>query len=167
MSNLRAAVAYDGTLKAELLRRFPELSDDERALIDTLDGISNLDEQIAAVLREALTREAMGEGIGNLLDSLSARRSRLFEGAEKMRHAVLTAMQEAGRSKLTLPDMTVSISAGRAGVAIIDETALPDRFMRIKREPNKDAINAAVKAGEKVPGTAQKNPVPFLTLRLT
>lgn len=167
MPNLVSALALDKMLRAQLLEAFPELGDDERALIDTLDGISDLDDQIAAVLRTAVEREAMAEGIEGLVFKLHARHARLLAGADKMREAALSVMLESGRRKITKPDMTVTVMPGKAGVTVTDETLLPDSCVKIVRRPSMTAIREAIEAGESVPGTAPKNPKPYLTVRLT
>jgi hypothetical protein len=167
MADLGTALQIDKALKAALLGRFPELQDDEQALIDTLDGISDLDEQILAVLRLAVEREALAAGLEVLIEKHNARRKRLELGAEKLRDAVLHVMLEAGRKKITAPDMTVSVGAGRAGVQITDETALPDSMVKVERIPLKSAIKDAFKAGQSVPGAVPTNARPVLTVRLS
>jgi hypothetical protein len=167
MPDLGTALQNDKALKAELLRQFPELSDDEQALIDTLDGISDLDEQILAVLRLAVEREALATGLEVLMEKHDTRRKRLQLGAEKLRDAVLYVMLEAGRKKIVASDMTVSVAAGRAGVQITDETALPDSMVKMERVPLKSAIKDALKAGQAVPGAMPTNPRPTLNVRLS
>lgn len=164
--NLRAAVANDNALKEQLLGLYPSMAEDNQALLDTLDGISDLDEQIFAAMRVALEREAYAEGLGEHINRLLERKARLKKGAEAIRSAVLHAMTEASRIRLTAPDMTLSALPGRPGVQIIDESRLPDDLVVTTRRPDMKAINAAVKEGREVPGTAPKNPQPFLTCRV-
>jgi phage host-nuclease inhibitor protein Gam len=59
----------------------------------------------------------------------------------------------------------VSIQDGRAGVVITDPQAVPDQFVRIKREPDKTAIGAALASGNAVPGADMRNGAPSLTIR--
>ena len=47
----------------------------------------------------------------------------------------------------------------------MDETALSDRFVTIKRVPNRAEIAAALKDGEVVDGAVMSNSFPVLTIR--
>lgn len=167
MPDLHVALQNDRSLKAQLLVQFPELEDDERALLDTLDGISDLDQQIVIAMREALVREAMANGVATLIATLGERKTRLTHGADNIRHAVLSVMVDAGRNKIAAPDMTLTASPGRPGVQIIDEALLPVDFVVTTRRADMKAINAAVKEGATIPGTAPKNPKPYLTVRVS
>ena len=171
MPDLHAALQNDKSLRAQLLGLYPELADDSAALLDTLDGISSLDEQCAAVIRQALEREAMGDAIGEMITDLQARTSRLEDGAKRMRAAVLATLLEAGRTRIgntpAIPDMTVSVSPGRAKAIVTDVMALPRKFYVTERKPVMAEIGKALAAGENVPGATLANPQPHLTVRKT
>ena len=50
-----AREAREYVLKREaLLLEYPELADDDETLLDTLDGCTTINEQLAAIAREAL-----------------------------------------------------------------------------------------------------------------
>lgn len=166
-NNLSVALENDRSLKAQLLALYPELAEDEQALIDSLDGISDLDEQIIAAMRAALEREAYAEGLAGLIKQMGERKKRLTDGADNIRAAVLHTMLEAGRSKIAAADMTLATNPGRDGVQIIDEREVPDLYVVITRKPDMKAINAAAKEGVNIPGTASRNPRPFLTVRVS
>ena len=85
----------------------------------------------------------------------------------KKRATAAWAMGEMGLTKLQAPDFTATLSAGRPKVTITDEAAIPADLSRVKREPNKTAILAALTAGREVPGAELANPQPVLTLRTT
>ena len=97
-------------LKERLLANFP--SADEDTLRDTLEGITDLHEMIAAVMRSALVDEALGSGLRARLDDMKERQSRLEVRASKKRELALQAMSETGLTKLEQPDFTVSARAG-------------------------------------------------------
>ena len=171
-SPLASSLAERPALKDQLLRSFPELGDDEQALLDTLDGISDLDEQIALVMRDALDRETQATALQAMIDAwlveriepMKARVERLNGGAKTRKNVVFNAMQTAGMRNLKLPDMTLSIGRGKAKVVITDEAALPDDMMRIKREPDKLAIATELMNGRAVEGAMLGNPQAFLTV---
>lgn len=166
-NDLAVALQNDRSLKAQLIAQFPELGDDEQALIDTLDGLSDLDEQIVTALRLAIEREAMAEGLAGLIKQMADRKARLAIGAENIRSAVLSTMVEAGRSKIMSADMTITVTPGRPGVTVIDDASLPSDMVVVTRRADMKAINAAVKVGRVIPGTAPKNPRPYLTVRVS
>lgn len=164
MRNLDSAVQEHRNLRARLLDAFPELSADEQALTDSLEGISDLDQQCLAVLRAAIEREAMAKALGELIDGMTARKRRLAEGAQTMRLAVLHAMQEGGLPKLSGPDMSVSVGRGKPKLIVVNADLIPAEFMRVTREPAKAEIAKALANGQDVPGATLGNVVPFLTV---
>jgi hypothetical protein len=97
-------------LKQRLLSAYPQ-SDDE-TLQDTLEGITDLNEMIAAVIRSALVDEALQLGLRSRLGHMKQRLTRLELRGEKKRQLALDAMSEAGLRKLEQPDFTASVRAG-------------------------------------------------------
>ena len=83
-------------LKRHLLDKWPDC--DEETLRDTLEGITDLHEMIAAVIRSALVDEALGSGLRARLDDMRERQSRLEVRASKKRELALQAMSETGPS---------------------------------------------------------------------
>jgi hypothetical protein len=163
---VQRAVWDDKMLARRLVTEFPDLLEDEPALIDTLDGISDLDEKIAAAIRVALVREAMADGIKVLMEQLTSRRQRLESGATKIRGTVLWAMQETGRTKISKPDMTVSVIKGRDGIVVTDETIVPEEYMVVTTRPDMRALaDAVLKEGKVIEGVAKRNAAPHLTVR--
>ena len=75
------------------------------------------------------------------------------------------AMDAAGQRAWTSPEFTVSLSPGRPGVVITDPEAIPGAFMRVRREPDKTAIGAAIASGADIPGAEMRNGLPTLTIR--
>jgi hypothetical protein len=131
-----------------------------------LEGESGLPDQLASLLRIALRDEAYADGIKAIIADNKERQARLEARAEKMRAIVKWAMGEASIPKLTAPDLTASVSAGRAPLEITnDVSVIPDAFCRIKREPDKTAIRKALEDGEMLPWAVLGNPQP--TLRIT
>lgn len=164
-TDLAPALRDHNTLRKQLLDAFPELTDDEQTLADTLEGESRLPEQILAVIRHALEREAHAEGIDLLIGKLTERKTRLKEGARRLRSMCLNVMLDANLTKIPAPDVTLSIGKGRAAVVITDEAAIPDIFCRFKREPDKTAIGDVLKTGNPVEGASLSNSSPILTVR--
>ena len=71
---------------------------DHETLADTLEGITDLHEMIAAVIRSALVDEALHAGLRSRMDDMKERLSRLDLRASKKRELALHAMSEVGLS---------------------------------------------------------------------
>jgi hypothetical protein len=74
--------------------------DDETTLADTLEGITDLHEMIAAVIRSALVDEALQAGLRTRIEEMRQRLTRLAERGLKKRQLALETMNEAGLKKL-------------------------------------------------------------------
>lgn len=167
---LDASVLTRLNLRARLLAEFPALLADDHALNDTLAGIDDLEEQIVAVLRLAVEREAMAGALGDLIADMTERKQRLLNGAKLMRGAALHAMQDAGLRTITdlkSPDMTITIGRGKPKLLILDEAAVPDDLCKIERTPKKKEIAdwlSKLDTTEKPAWAEWGNPTPFLTI---
>ena len=74
----------------QLLAEFPDL--DDETLHDTLEGITDLKQMLAEVVRSALDDEALAGGLSTRLSDMKARLDRLEERAKRKRQLVLRAM---------------------------------------------------------------------------
>ena len=113
-------------LKGRLQADFPTL--DDETLADTLEGITDLHEMIAAVIRSALVDEALHAGLRFRVDDMRERLSRLELRASKKRELALEAMTEVGLTKLEQPDFTASARAGSPALVVIAEERIPEAY---------------------------------------
>jgi hypothetical protein len=132
-------------LRERLLTDYPML--DDECLADTLEGITNLRDMIAAVIRSALVDQAMQEGLRTRLEEMRQRLARLEERGVKKRQMALEAMSEAGLKKLEEPDFTASVRAGLPPLVIIAEPEVPEPYW-VPQPPKLDrqALLADLKA---------------------
>ena len=114
-------------LRERLLADWPTI--EEECLLDTLEGITDLHEMIAAVIRSALVDEALHAGLRFRLDDMKQRLSRLEVRAAKKRQLALEAMTEVGLNKLEQPDFTASARAGSPALIVIAEEKIPDSLL--------------------------------------
>ena len=150
--------------KERLLALYPET--DEETLHDTLEGITDLHEMIAAVIRSALVDEALHAGLRLRVDDMKERLSRLELRASKKRLLALEAMTEVGLARLEQPDFTASARAGSPALVVIAEDKIPGPYW-LPQPPklNRQAILGELKRGVEIPGTQMKNPQPVLMVR--
>ncbi len=150
--------------RERLLADFP--SADEETLRDTLEGITDLHEMIAAVIRSALVDEALHAGLRSRLDDMRERLSRLEFRAGKKRQLALEAMTEVGLTKLEQPDFTASARAGSPALVVIAEEMIPKAYW-LPQPPKLDrqAILGELKRGIDIPGAQMSNLKPVLSVR--
>jgi len=152
-------------MKLKLLGTFPDL--DDETLVDTLEGLTDLHEIIAEVIRSALVDEAMVGGLKQRLSDMKARLERLDARAKKKKALVLGAMGEAEIKKLSQPDFTASVRKGQGGVDIVCEDEIPEAYW-LPQPPKLDRLElrAALKAGNVIPGANLKPSHPTLSVRV-
>lgn len=167
---IQAAAAHDAMLRDELLKAFPELGDDDTALIDTLDGISDLDCAIEEVLASAAEDEAFASALAERIAEMRVRRERYIARAERKEAIVLDVMTRCRRHKITRPSVTASVfqSSARA-VLITDESLVPAEYkITPPAAASKTLIKAALEANIPVPGATLSNgPPPSLKVKRT
>ena len=152
------------TLRERLLADWPTLEDD--CLLDTLEGITDLHEMIAAVIRSALVDEALQAGLRTRLEEMRQRLARLEERGAKKRQLALDAMCEVGLKKLEQPDFTASARAGLPPLVIVADDVIPEPYW-VPQPPKLDrqSLLADLKRGEVIPGAQLGNPKPSLAVR--
>jgi hypothetical protein len=164
---LASAVALWSRTRAELVD-VHQLGEDDPALLDTLDGLTDLGDRLAAMLRRARQKEADSKALGEMIAEMKDRKTRLDNSAESLRRASAWAAHEAEIPRLERPDFTATFTMGKralVGDAPVDQ--LPPKFVRVKREADKVAIRQALEAGETVPGFNLSNsPKPIVTVRV-
>ena len=148
-------------LKERFLMLYPDA--DEETLVDTLEGITNLHEMIAAIIRSALVDEALQVGLHTRLEDMRQRLGRLDERGAKKRQLALEVMCEVGLKKLEQPDFTASARAGVPSLIIMSEHLVPEPYW-VPQPPKLDrqALLTDLKRGAEIPGTQLGNPHPLL-----
>src|SRR5262245_17454015 len=151
-------------LLEKLSNSFPEA--DDETLADTLEGITDLHEMIAAVIRSALVDEAFQAGLRTRLEEMRQRLARLEARAAKKREVALEAMCETGLKKLEQPDFTASTRAGLPPLVVVAEELIPpDYWMPQPPKLDRQYLLARLKGGGEVTGAQLGNPKPTLAVR--
>jgi hypothetical protein len=140
---------------------------DGQTLADTVEGLTDLHEIVAAVVRAALADEALATGLKGRIAEMEKRLERLQDCAAKRRQIAKDVMLELEIKKITAPDFTVSIRPGVPALQVLDEAAVPSIFWqpvapRLKRQE----LLAELKVGVEIQGVALSNPEPVLSVRV-
>ena len=162
--SLSRELANHQYLRERLEANFPEA--DEETLRDTLEGLTNLTDMLAEVLRSALDDQALASALRSRMGDMQARLSRIEERARKKRELVCSIMERADLKKITEPDLTVSLRPARAPLVVTDEEAIPGDFW--KPQPAKldrQGLIAALTSGRTIPGALLGNPPMTISVR--
>jgi len=161
---IQEAVRYNA-LKDRLISLHNDL--DAETLADTLEGLSDLNEIIAAALRSALDDEAMVEALKDRIEAMRTRLDRLRDRARAKREACAQAMHDTGLRKVMAEDLTVSLRPGSARLQINDENLIPAHFWRTP-EPVLDrrGLGEAIKGGTVVSGAHMVEGQPTISVRV-
>lgn len=139
---------------------------DASALLALVDAeVPSFADIMTALCRAADEAETDMESVASRMMALTERQKRHRARADEYRRLIFAAMDAAGQRAWKSPEFTVSLSPGRPGVVITDPEAIPGAFMRVRREPDKTAIGAAIASGADIPGAEMRNGLPALTIR--
>lgn len=164
-NRLHGEAARYSWLRDELLRVHGDV--DEETLADTLEGISTLPDMLCVAVRAVLDDQALCEALKGRLGELKARLDRLEARIQATRVVVCEAMEEAGLTKITEADFTLSLRTGAPPLMIIDEEAIPERYWapqppRLERA----VLKRALADGKDIPGAVLGNGSPTISVRV-
>ena len=159
-----AAITYR-TLRDRLRAEDPNI--DEQTLADTVEGLTDIHEIIAAILRSALSDEALATGLKGRIAEMQGRLERLQDRASKRRQIAKDVMLELDIKKIAAPDFSASIRQGLPALQVLDEASVPSIYWqpaapRLKRQE----LLSELKGGGEIQGVALSNPEPVLSMRV-
>jgi len=123
-----------------LLESYPELKDDEDLRKDMLEGSTKFNEVIESMLLKIQDSAALSEVAELKLRGIQERKRRFDKRVEFGRELIKKLMDIADVKKMEFATGTVSVINKPPSVVILDESVIPDDFMKIKKEPNKTLI---------------------------
>ncbi len=116
-------LAHHEYFRAQLLERFPDA--DEETLRDTLEGLTNLPEMLAAVIRTQQEDRVLSSALRARVEEMQQRQKRLDHKVERKRELVATVMERAQIEKVVESDFTVSLRQAPRPLIVSDDTAIP------------------------------------------
>ena len=158
-----AAITYRA-IRDRIRAQDPQI--DEQTLADTVDGLTDLHEIVAAIVRAALADEALATGLKGRIAEMQDRLDRLQDCAAKRRQIAKDVMVELDLKKITAPDFTVSIRPGMPSLLVLDEAAVPSIYWQPSAPRlNRQGLLSELKEGAGIKGVALSNPEPVLSVR--
>ena len=162
---LKRVLAHHEYLRSQLIEQFPEV--DEETLSDTVEGLTNLHEMLAVVIRSQQEDRLLGRAIRDRVAEMQARVGRLEQRAGKKRELISQVMERAEITKISESDFTASLRQSPRPLMVSDEAKIPDEFW--KPQPSKldrQKLMDGLKNGRSIPGAALGNGGQCLSVRV-
>lgn len=148
-----------------LLLAHPELAEDDVLRADGIEGQTGAFEFLSGIVRKIGSTKTLAKATADYADELKGRKDRLERREQALRSLIMKIMNTAELRKAELPEATLSVRPGQPKLLIIDDAEIPDNFMRIKKEPDKSLIKAALMVSRgHVPGCVLSNGEPSLAI---
>jgi outer membrane protein TolC len=142
--------------------------DDERLLLDTIEGETDALSLIRRLLDDNEADEGNIEALKAQIEARRVRRQKAEQRIERRREAIAKLIMAAGVKKVPLPEATLSARMGSASLEVLTEAAVPDEYRKPKLLPSKTLINEAFADAGTLPNWLTRNPPrPTLTVRRT
>ncbi len=165
---IEQAVATWQAVRSRLLQEDPSLENDEAAVKELLgEEEGDVRDILARLLRAAVHAESMATGAAARIMDMKERQERYGKRRDIARGAAFAVMDILGEKKVELPDLTASLRQGKPKLAITNEAAVmtQDRFVRVARSIDGEAVRAALQDGEIIEGVEMQPGLPSLTIR--
>jgi hypothetical protein len=153
----------------ELLAAEPDLPEtDPKLWQDMLEGQTEGADPYAIIdtlVQAAIAAADTADMIRRRKNELGARQARLERREEHLRLHTRTIMDALDLRRLERPEYTASVAPGQPHVVLtgpVDE--LPEKYLRVHVEPDKQELRRALMQGEHVLGAELSNPVPSLRI---
>jgi len=141
--------------KADLLERYPDL--DEDTLFDTLEGETDLRELLVKLERSRENDEVLISGLKDRIADMNARLARYKYRSDGKRELLRQAMETSGLNKIEEPDFTISLRPSPPPVVIVDESALPESYLKTVTQIDRAGLRKALLSGVAVDGAMLGN----------
>jgi hypothetical protein len=164
MSPIEEQARAAAMLLAELRNAHPLDEEDVQTAIEGQTDLIEVARQVLVEMQEAADHV---RAIGDTIMRLRARSDRIERREQRLREALLGAMEMAGLRSLRLPESTLTVTVGRPSVRVIDEAQIPADFWRVEevRKLDRKRILSDLLGNEAVPGAALSNGASCLTVR--
>lgn len=147
---------------AEIARLAAELDamcgEDELLFHDMLEGETDLFAIVGKLHQRLAADQELVVGIADRAADLAERKKRLTARIDATKATIGKFLRAAKLPKLELPEATYSVRDGKPKLEVVNPDAVPEALTRIKREPDKTAINATYADAESLPNWLVREP---------
>lgn len=124
---------------------------DERLFHDMLLGETEIDHIVSRIHEQIARDEEMLAGIAEREAAIRERKQRIAARKDGAKALIGRVLRAGHLTKLELAEVTYSVRDGKPSLRVVDPEAVPDELQRIKREPDKAAINERFAAATELP----------------
>ena len=140
-------------LYRQILEMEPETDDEFGAMMTALDELQGeLTEKADNIVRYIRNLNAEAEALKAEEAALYKKRKAAENKAERLKAYLAAQMTLCGLKELKAGLFKLRFQPTAPAISIVDESAVPEKFRRVKIEIDRLAIRDAIKAGEEVPG---------------
>jgi hypothetical protein len=155
---------------AELGRIAAELDmlcdNDEELFADMMEGETDVHGYVQKLHDSRSEDQERIVGLKARMEELTARRRRYEAREAATKAAIGKVLRVARLPKIELPECTYSVRDGNPVLRVVDPEAVPDELQRIKREPDKPAINKQFDGAAELPNwLVREPPIDVVTAR--
>ena len=157
-------LAHHELLREQLAEKFP--NEDEETLADTLEGMTDLTDMLAKIIRSSLDDKALVTALKQRETDMQERRERFENRAQKKRDLVFNFMERADIKKIAAPDFTAGLRASQSTMIVTEESSIPTEYwiLQPSKLARKDLL-VVLKSGKTVPGATLANAPPTLFVK--
>jgi hypothetical protein len=143
-------------LQEKLTEDYPDANDE--TLKDTLEGLTNLNEKLSAVVRSQQEDRVLSDALKSRIGEMQGRHKRFEQKVSRKRELIATVMERAGIDKIMEDDFTLSLRQTPRPLQISDEGEIPEEFWR-PQPPKLDRkkIISSLQQNEFIPGALLGN----------
>lgn len=149
-----------------LLAICPEIEEDQQLFADMIEGEAyDALRVIERLIEASIETDALADAVRVRKADITARLARFERRRDACRTVALRVLESINLRRLERPTFTVSVANRPPHILITDQSALDEIYIRVTREPDKDAIKAGLRNGEEVRGAVLSNGGTGLTVR--
>ena len=157
-------------IQGEYLRLYELAIDEEdpQAFLDTLESLNaDLAEKSAGYVSVIKQLDMESDECDKVIEAFKHKKEVRQNNIKRMKEALLGAMDTAGLTEIQAGNYTLKIAknGGKAPLEIPDESLVPERFMKIKYEPDKELIRKTIEDGTDLPFAEIKERGRHLTIK--
>lgn len=127
--------------------------EDEQAFLDTLEGLKGeLEVKASGYVHVIKQLDMEAEECKKVIDAFAAKKKARENAVARMEQAILSAMDIAGEDFLRAGEYTIKIAknGGVQPLKIEEGKVVPDKYMKVIYEPDKEKIRKALNDGEEL-----------------